>query len=399
MWPPRPAHAVGEMYSSTPPHPQLRAPWWPLQHRLQAEERAAQTGPHQSSRPQTLTRSQGDSHSLNNKSQDHKTAGTRGSAAWSGSFVSTSKSPMCHSVIVVPAQHCPGSLVQQDPAPNGLANCCPSHTRAVPFWVSVSWSRVLGAWMGPQSQPRPRSRTGPLLQLYPWAPGATQDQGGLGRTLSFWGSLSCPQSCKRTDGPCSLGSWASTPNPRVPAQGQTPTQAQPPAGHSATLHTHPGPLEDTKRIQWVPEPGPQVCQCPVLVLCVGPRLRRASSFPDWSAPTCLADWPVPGEAWVPARLAKGGGQGPPPRLQASGTDCPRPFKGQSGGSLWLSCRRGTWLRKPLSPHNGPLGTCEGRGLRLVGPALTLASTLTLALITTLTPPPTPFTLSSHHHPS
>lgn len=26
-------------------------------------------------------------------------------------------------------------------------------------------------------------------------------------------------------------------------------------------------------------------------------------------PTCLQGWPVPGEAWAPARLARGGGRG------------------------------------------------------------------------------------------
>lgn len=94
---------------------------------------------------------------------------------------------------------------------------------------------------------------------------------------------------------------------------------------------------------------------------VGRSLGRPGSQPGW-------------QGW-------GGGIGS--KAAGSGTDCPGPSKCRVE-ALWLSCCRGTWLRKPLSPHNRPVGTCEGSGPRLVGLALTLTSPLTLALITILT---------------
>lgn len=125
---------------------------------------------------------------------------------------------------------------------------------------------------------------------------------------------------------------------------------------TSTLHT---PLGDALQGAFAPwgtlrgicgEPGgpPRLCMLAEL-LCWGP-LSLYPSLRAWRA------------CWSRGRpglgqLGKGGAKG---WLQSCGGACslPRPSKGlwvaAKAGSLWFSCKRGTWLRKPLSPHNGPV---------------------------------------------
>ena len=86
-----------------------------------------------------------------------------------------------------------------------------------------------------------------------------------------------------------------------------------------------------------------------------------------SVPTCLEGWLVPGEAWAPARLAKGSGQG-------TGSKVSGPSKGrgrwQSGESLWLSGRQRNLAQEAIVPIQWAwLGPMKAGGPRLVGPDL------------------------------
>lgn len=189
--------------------------------------------------------------------------------------------------------------------------------------------------------------------------------------------LSAPTSCPSwVSGPLhlarqwspSVGNTASptaglAPGPRqqgpgVPARGPATPRL------SALLHVHPDPLGDTKRVQLVPmgwAPGPSF-----YAVGAGMCLRVASSVQLVRA--CL----VPSGVYVSEGLAgpwgclgpcqAGKGRGLRPQAL---TAHPGPSKGRMQALYGFPAGRGTWLRKPLSPHNGPLGTCEGRGPRLV----------------------------------
>lgn len=133
-----------------------------------------------------------------------------------------------------------------------------------------------------------------------------------------------------------------------------------PLQDSSVSHMHPDPLGDTDRVQLV-RMGWARAQLPC---CRGQG--RACMWP--AAPTGQGS----SGAYVPGGLASPrGGLGPCQAGRGWGlrpqdlTAHPGPSKDRVQALYGFPAGRGTWLRKPLSPHNGPLGICEGRGPRLV----------------------------------
>lgn len=105
-------------------------------------------------------------------------------------------------------------------------------------------------------------------------------------------------------------------------------------------------------------------------------------------PTCREAWPVPGEAWAPARLARGGGLGTSSKALGLKPWRPRPFKGAVGGgrveAVWFSCRERNLAQEAIVPTQwarlglARAGTPDWWDLPLTSALpLTLATTLTL----------------------
>lgn len=93
-------------------------------------------------------------------------------------------------------------------------------------------------------------------------------------------------------------------------------------------------------------PGPVLC---------GACLPVATGFRDQLVPTCLEGWPVPGEAWAPARLARAEGRALRRQVSDSGA---QPFRGQSRLMAFLLGPGAA--QEAADPHNGSSGTWEGR---------------------------------------
>lgn len=97
---------------------------------------------------------------------------------------------------------------------------------------------------------------------------------------------------------------------------------------------------------------------PSPVLC-GACLPVATGFRDQLVPTCLEGWPVPGEAWAPARLARAEGRALRRQVSDSGA---QPFRGQSRLMAFLLGPGAA--QEAADPHNEwVLGDLGGQGPR------------------------------------
>lgn len=307
-----------------PPGSHLPAPWWPLRHCPEVEAPTP-------------------------RSRTCETAGTCRPSAWPGDFSSFPP------VAVVPTQHHPRLLNPRDPTPSRLA-LGPSRVEDPLPGDSTTEGTLRGrSPQRPDRRLRPSPAHGRVCPSY-----ATAALGHRGhpRTSWAWAGHSAPR------GPpaCSL------PRPGAPpCSPLRPTRTRPP-------RRHPGPLEQIRKVQLASvgealSQGPQA-PCPALAPCVGPCLRVGGS---WTGQHLRAwqGWPVPGEAWVPARLVKGGGRGAGP----AGTDCPS--KGRAGALYGFLPERDP-AQEAIVPTQWACGDLGGQGLQTVGPALTVTSTLTLA---------------------
>lgn len=205
----------------------------------------------------------------------------------------------------------------------------------------------------------------PMMQPYPGQQGAPQDQLGLvGRpclarpeTQPLGQPLCLPPSCERTDAllaalglgppPPAQESSDILPGPKLPlTQGPLPpsTCTLAPRGtlRGASWFLQEGLLSRVTSSSGAVRGAGSACGRQPLRL----RAWRVGQSPR-------RPWPRPGWQGVGARDR--------PRLQAAGTDCPGPSKGPWAVAKWrlygFPAGRGTWLRKPLSPHNGPGWNC------------------------------------------
>lgn len=190
------------------------------------------------------------------------------------------------------------SCLAADP---GRLHAAPPHGHLpAPWWhLSTAWRQEQALTLCPDWSPpvflSPSPHPGALHPRTPRSPS------NKSHNLPDHGHvcvLSGPQSAhaRASDTRCLRGPAR---GPRHAAcQGPSPGPG-PSAGHSHLARVS-RPLGDTE-VHSVP-----TGRCPALVLC-GACLPVAASFRDQLAPTCLEGWPVPGEAWAPARLARGGG--------------------------------------------------------------------------------------------